>query len=184
MRTGTNSRSARGESVARLARSALSKSITYIVIGAAILAIDIATGQYLQFPVLFVIPVGLCAWYLPGRLAYLLSVLLPLGRVLIAGFLESADPIEYVVVNGLIRVIVLGLIAYFVTRTSRQAIELKQKVDTLVTICAWSRTVKYENQWISFEEYLSRRFGIHTSHGISPAEADRLREELEREKRS
>lgn len=39
----------------------------------------------------------------------------------------------------------------------------------LVTLCAWTRTVRYQGEWVSVEVYLERRFGIITSHGISPA---------------
>lgn len=42
-----------------------------------------------------------------------------------------------------------------------------------VTLCAWTRTVRYEGEWISVEEYLHRRYGVLTSHGISP-EAETL----------
>ncbi len=38
-----------------------------------------------------------------------------------------------------------------------------------VTLCAWTRTVRYEGEWISVETYLQRRYGVRTSHGISPA---------------
>jgi len=38
----------------------------------------------------------------------------------------------------------------------------------LVTLCAWSRSVEYEGEWISFEEYLRRRFDLSATHGISP----------------
>ena len=44
-------------------------------------------------------------------------------------------------------------------------------MQSLVTVCAWSRTIEYEGAWLSFEEYLLRRFNLNTSHGISPAEA-------------
>lgn len=47
------------------------------------------------------------------------------------------------------------------------------KIQSLVTVCAWSRTVEYEGEWLSFEEYLLRRFNLNTSHGISPAEAEK-----------
>jgi CHASE3 domain sensor protein len=47
------------------------------------------------------------------------------------------------------------------------------RLQNLVTICAWSRTVEYEGEWLSFEEYLDRRFNLSTSHGISPAEAEK-----------
>jgi hypothetical protein len=38
----------------------------------------------------------------------------------------------------------------------------------LVTLCAWTRSVEYEGEWISFEEYLRRKFDISSTHGISP----------------
>ena len=38
----------------------------------------------------------------------------------------------------------------------------------LVTLCAWTRSVEYEGEWISFEEYLRRRFDLSATHGISP----------------
>ena len=37
-----------------------------------------------------------------------------------------------------------------------------------VTLCAWTRTVRYEGEWISVEAYLERRYGVVTSHGMSP----------------
>jgi hypothetical protein len=40
-----------------------------------------------------------------------------------------------------------------------------------VTLCAWTRTVRYKGAWISVEAYLEQRFGLLTSHGISPAAA-------------
>ena len=48
------------------------------------------------------------------------------------------------------------------------------KLRELVKICAWSRTVEYGGEWLSFEQYLQRRFHVDTSHGISPAEAERV----------
>jgi CHASE3 domain sensor protein len=47
------------------------------------------------------------------------------------------------------------------------------RLQHLVTMCAWSRTVEYEGEWLSFEDYLQRRFNLSTSHGISPAEAEK-----------
>lgn len=40
--------------------------------------------------------------------------------------------------------------------------------DELVTVCAWSNTVRYRGEWLRFEQYLSNRFGLATTHGISP----------------
>ena len=73
----------------------------------------------------------------------------------------------------------LVLIAFLVCRTARQSKELEQQVNSLVTMCAWSRTVEYQGEWISFEDYLKRRFNISTTHSISPAEAEKVLGQLE-----
>ena len=51
----------------------------------------------------------------------------------------------------------------------------------LVTLCAWTRTVRYEGEWISVESYLERRYGVITSHGISPLAQARLEEQAKLE---
>jgi len=141
--------------------------------GAVILILDLFTGPFLFFPILFVIPVSLCSWYCSPRLAYTLAVLLPLGRLFIAEFVEHPHPLPYIIVNGLVRMVVLLLLAYLVARTARQTKQLEERVAGLVRMCAWSRTLEYRGEWISFEEYLKRRFNLDTSHGISPAEAEK-----------
>jgi CHASE3 domain sensor protein len=50
-----------------------------------------------------------------------------------------------------------------------------RKMESLVTICAWSRTIEYQGSWMSFEEYLRARYKLEITHGISPAESERLK---------
>jgi CHASE3 domain sensor protein len=52
-----------------------------------------------------------------------------------------------------------------------------ERVRALVTICSWSKSVEYDGEWITFEEYLLRRFNLRVTHGISPDEAARYIEE-------
>lgn len=151
---------------------------TYVVMGVLILLIDLVTGRYLMFPILFVVPVMLCAWYYGPRLAYVLAVLLPLGRLAIAVGWDAPSPLAYIAWNALIRILVLLLLAFLVARTRALTRELEARVESLVKICAWSRTVEYEGKWLSFEEYLLRRFNIGTTHGMSPAETERQLAEL------
>jgi hypothetical protein len=147
--------------------------------GGGILVIDLLTGPFLLFPVLFVIPVSLAAWCYSARWAYFFAVSLPLGRFFIAELVDHPAPFGYVATNALIRVAVLVFMAYLVSRTARQTRELEKKFSDLVTVCAWSQTIEYEGEWISFEEYLKRRFNIDTSHGISPGEAMKVLGNLE-----
>ncbi len=52
----------------------------------------------------------------------------------------------------------------------------------LVTLCAWSRLVEFEGEWISFEEYLRRKFDISATHGISPDALSQIEVGLEEKK--
>ena len=142
--------------------------------GVVILLADLLTGRFLLFPILFVLPVSLCGWFCSARLAYALAILLPAGRFLIAAFVERPYPITYIVANALIRVAVLLILVFLVVRNARINKELQNRVAGLVTMCAWSHTIKYEGEWISFDAYLKRHFGIDTTHGISPAEAQKV----------
>jgi hypothetical protein len=147
---------------------------TYLLMALIIVGVDIISGPLIRFPVLFVVPVALSGWYYRASWSYSLAVLLPLVRMLL---LESGDTSAldvYVIINALVRVVVLVFMAYLVARTARQTRELRQRVSNYVTICAWSRTIEFNGEWISFEEYLKRRFNINTTHGISPDEARKL----------
>lgn len=63
--------------------------------------------------------------------------------------------------------VMVAAVIYLLRRLSR--------LEPLVNMCAVSRTIEHEGEWLSFEEYLQRRFGINTSHGLSPAEFENLR---------
>jgi len=49
-----------------------------------------------------------------------------------------------------------------------------RRTERLLRVCAWSKTVEYKGEWISFEQYLAQRFGLDITHGINPAEAEKL----------
>jgi len=42
-----------------------------------------------------------------------------------------------------------------------------RELETLITVCAWTNRVKYEGKWVSFEQYLHKRFNLRFTHGIS-----------------
>ena len=48
------------------------------------------------------------------------------------------------------------------------------RLEPFVRMCANSRTIEYEGKWLSFEDYLHDRFGISTTHGLSPVELQKL----------
>lgn len=44
-----------------------------------------------------------------------------------------------------------------------------------ITLCAWSRKIRVEGEWMSFEEFLSGKLGVLVTHGIDPEAAQQLR---------
>ena len=53
-----------------------------------------------------------------------------------------------------------------------------EKLQQVVTVCAWTGQVKYEGHWIRLDEYLQRRFGLSVSHGLSKEAEEKMAEEL------
>jgi len=53
-----------------------------------------------------------------------------------------------------------------------------EKLQQVVTICAWTGQVKHEGQWIRLDEYLQRRFGLSVSHGLSKEAAEKMVAEM------
>lgn len=41
-------------------------------------------------------------------------------------------------------------------------------IGDFLTVCAWTRKIRVEGNWMSFEEFLMQRLGIPVTHGIHP----------------
>lgn len=70
-------------------------------------------------------------------------------------------------------VVLGGAVAWVLTRRLHQ-------LEGLIKVCAWTRRVQWQGRWITFEEYLAKRFNLHVTHGISDDAARQLSEEIER----
>ena len=53
-----------------------------------------------------------------------------------------------------------------------------RKSDGLVTVCAWTRRVKWQGRWMTLEEYLTQCFNLHCTHGICDEAAAKMRADL------
>ena len=150
--------------------AALARPWLHMLAGAGVLGIDFATGKYVMFPILFVVPVMLAAWFSAKRTAYALAVVLPLGRLAIASLFDKPDPFVFLAINALIRMVVLGLLAYLVARTARQTKELAQRVKQLegiLPICMFCKRIRDgQENWHPLEVYISQHSKANFSHGI------------------
>jgi hypothetical protein len=48
------------------------------------------------------------------------------------------------------------------------------ELETMITVCAWTKRVKYQGHWVSFEDYLHDRFKLEFTHSISDEAAKKL----------
>jgi CHASE3 domain sensor protein len=88
----------------------------------------------------------------------------------VSGEMEAASARTIFHRNLAIAIAVINLL--FLAGVAFCAIQIG-KLYSLVTMCAWSKRVQYQNQWIPLEEYMRKRFGIRISHGISQEEYDK-----------
>lgn len=150
----------------------LSRPWPYVLMSGAILTLDYATGPFIMFPILFVIPVTCAAWFYTARCAYALAVLLPVGRFIIANWFEPLFPTGYNVLNALIRIAVLGLLAYLVVRTARQTRQLERQIKQLegiLPVCMFCKRIRDEHQtWQPLENYIVQHSEAGVSHGLCP----------------
>lgn len=81
-----------------------------------------------------------------------------------------SSQIETVVLIATVAVALLFIIFIFVRL---------EKLQQVVTVCAWSGQVKYEGRWVRLDEYLQRRFGLSVTHGLSKEAAAKMAGEIE-----
>ncbi len=55
----------------------------------------------------------------------------------------------------------------------------KQAAD-LVTVCAWTKSVRSGDHWISFDDYLSKHLGLAVTHGIHPSASRKIQANMDR----
>jgi K+-sensing histidine kinase KdpD len=144
-----------------------------LALAVAFLLIDYYTGAFaLQFPIAFIIPVGLAAWYNGAAWAYFLAIAMPAVRLAFTySWKLHVDP-SISVINFLIRASVMLLIAYLIQRTARQTRELAKEVKLLegiLPICCFCKRIRDEkDEWQQLESYIAQRTAADFSHGYCP----------------
>ncbi len=97
-----------------------------------ILQFDLITGEEIEFPVLFTLPVAIAAFGLNRYLAYCFSIALPLLRVGFVLFLWERDQAFHVLaINAAITISALITYSYLVTKISLKKKRLEERIKSL-----------------------------------------------------
>jgi K+-sensing histidine kinase KdpD len=145
--------------------------VYWVVLSVLIFALDHLTGPYIQFPILFLIPVTLAAVYSGRWWGVGLAIVMPLIRCY---FEIQTMPwaVTQEMINAVIRVIVLVEFAVLADQTSQQTRALKQEVKTLrglLSICCFCKKIRKEDDtWDQVEKYITDRSEARFSHSLCP----------------
>lgn len=136
------------------------------------LALDFLSGPYILFPILYVVPILLAAWYRGARWALPLAVAMPLVRLVYDHHWQVPWVDFEAWVNGGIRVAVLSTMAVLTARTAAQTRELAREVrmlEGLLPICSHCKRIRDEDdRWERLEQYITARSEARFSHSICP----------------
>lgn len=144
----------------------------YYSLGFAAVAVllDYAVGPRIEFPGLFVVPVIYAGWY-GGRAWALPLSLLPfthVGTVMLHGAPEAV--VFESLVSAVVRVIVLGLVGWWVAGAGEAQRALSHEVELLeglLPICSYCKKIRDdEGDWQVLEKYIQERSGATFTHGV------------------
>jgi hypothetical protein len=146
----------------------------WIPLGAVLIWMDFAGGPGSQFPVAYVIPVALAAWYSGRWPALALAVGIPLAHVAFlvtssyqAGALgQVAAPIG----ETIFRAAVIFVMALWFARLSEHERALErhvQRLEGLLPICSFCKSIRNKaGEWETLETFISTRSEAEFSHGF------------------
>lgn len=148
------------------------RPVLFLLVTIGVLGLDYLAGPEIRFPILYVVPVVLAAWYGSWAWSAAIAVVVSVFRLwfeLAAGDPQLSVALE---INWAVRACVLLLLAFFVAETSQLTRSLQREVKTLrglLPICAFCKRIRKEdNSWEQIELYVSRRSEAQFSHGLCP----------------
>jgi hypothetical protein len=145
----------------------------WLALAASLLAVEYTTGFYSQFPLVYVIPVSLAAYYSGRGTALTLAVAIPIAHFIFA-LLEAQTPdVLTLAPPAILRGSVIIFMALWFARLSEHERALQREVRTLeglLPICSFCKSIRNDSgEWEHLERFISRRSQTQFSHGICPS---------------
>jgi hypothetical protein len=143
------------------------------VVSILLLIVDYVAGPFIQFPVLYLIPVALLSWFHGRRWGLILAIVMPLVRLYFNVALWTIPwTITEASLNAVIRILVLSSFALIIDRTAIQTRKLSSQVsllEGLLPICSYCKKIRdQKDEWQVMERYITDRSAATFTHGICP----------------
>ena len=147
----------------------LHRRLTYVAIAALLLVIEYLTGELIEFPITFVIPVILASWFCAPHIGYSFAIGMAVVRLSFDFVWDSPSILRsMVIINGIINAGVLLFIAFITGKAFRLTREVKLLHGILPTCCFCKKIRDQDNKWRAIEVYIEKRTDAQFSHGICP----------------
>ncbi len=148
----------------------------WIIASVFVLIADYATGPFVQFPVLLLIPVAAAAWHGGIQWGLVLATVLPTIHSCFAIPWNVPSSFAYSLLNGLVLIFVFSLVGTLLHQASQKA-SLQQELKVLhglLPICSFCKKIRNQTgAWESLERYISEHSEADFTHGLCEACAKR-----------
>ena len=148
------------------------RPITWVLLSLLSIAVDYISGPFIQFPIIFLVPVAIASWNNGKVWGLVLSFFLPLVRMVFTFYWTVPWTIWETLGNTLIRIIVFSLFSVLIERAALEQRKLKQKVkvlEGLLPVCCVCKKIRNGNgKWEQMEKYITDRSEARFSHGLCP----------------
>jgi hypothetical protein len=152
-----------------------------VATAALVFVADLRTPRGLTVTALYVVPILLTL--LSDRQAITFGVAVVCTVLVLAGYQFSSDigvPGWIVMADRSIVLLLIWVTAWLgveITRAKRRIRELEK----WLTLCAWTKQVNVEGEWIPIERYLADYCGLKLTHGMSQEALNHFMGEVGRE---
>lgn len=147
--------------------------IYWIGISIIILIADYFAGPYIQFPVTYLIPIGLATWYNGRKFGLIFAIVMPVTRLLFnVAFWTIPWTWVEASVNCFIRITVFTVIVILLDKVIKQNKKLTKEVDMLtglLPICSNCKKIRDDsNKWEQMETYITSKSHATFTHSLCP----------------
>ena len=146
--------------------------VYWVAVAIVILFCEYLTEPFIKFPILFLVPIALAAWYSGRWWGIGLAVSMPLLHTYFLRAAGVRETMTIMAINDLIRIIVLSIFAFLVDRTATQTRLLAREarvLSGLLPICSFCKKIRdQDGGWQPLELYISEHSEALLSHSLCP----------------
>ena len=137
-----------------------------------VLSLDYFTGERIQFPIFYALPVGMLAWKNYKITSYTTAILMASTRVFFHILWEDEIFIFNIISNAFITSFALSLYAFFLNKISEQNEYLKKSVymlEGILPMCSVCKKIRDEDgSYQKVDEFISNHSQAQFSNSLCP----------------